>query len=234
MLKGSTPKERVHFLHIRKTGGSAIKSVLRRFPETSKYIIEVHSHKTSLVDIPKGEKIIFCLRDPITRFVSGFYSRQRKGQPRYNIEWNSIEKEIFENFKTPNDLACALAEESSDPYTLALKAMDGIKHFGHYDSWYVDIEYFLSRIEDILYIGFTETLDVNFKYISIILALPQFASLPKDDYTRHSNPPDLDRFIHDLGIIALKNWYLEDYKFVSLCKQIMSNKSLTYTNTMTK
>ncbi len=45
-----------------------------------------------LRNITEGEGIIFFLRDPTSRFVSGFYSRQRQGQPRYYSPWSSDEK----------------------------------------------------------------------------------------------------------------------------------------------
>lgn len=84
-------KQKVHFLHIGKTGGSAVKFALKEYSKTSWCKITFHDHKTSLSDIPEGEKIFFFLRDPISRFISGFYSRQRKGLPRYYSEWTSEE-----------------------------------------------------------------------------------------------------------------------------------------------
>ncbi len=54
-----TTKQKVHFLHIGKTGGSAIKSVLEKKLITPKYILKLHSHGTSLKDIPKGEYVVF-------------------------------------------------------------------------------------------------------------------------------------------------------------------------------
>ena len=49
-------KQKVNFLHIGKTGGSAIKSVLGSNLKTSKYIIELHKHNVTIKDIPIGEQ----------------------------------------------------------------------------------------------------------------------------------------------------------------------------------
>ena len=94
-------KQAVHFLHIGKTGGSAIKHAINKNCPDSEYEIHFYRHAVKLRDIPKGEKFVFILRDPVTRFVSGFYSRQRQGKPRYNIPWRPKEKTAFETFSTP-------------------------------------------------------------------------------------------------------------------------------------
>ena len=73
-------QEVVHILHIRKTGGSAVKESLGPYTMTDKFRIKLHGHSFTLKDVPKGEKVVFFLRDPFTRFVSGFYSRKRKNR----------------------------------------------------------------------------------------------------------------------------------------------------------
>lgn len=214
-------KQRVHFLHIGKTGGSAVKSVLNDFLDTPKYSIIFHGHGTSLKDIPKGDFVIFFLRDPVSRFISGFYSRQRKGQPRYYYEWSPKEKEVFEHFATPNEVAVSLASEQP----LAIMAMESVQHLSCYNNWYVDIDYFKSRLDDILFIGFQESLDSDFFKLKNILGIPEEVKLPADDMAAHKNPKNLDKSIDANGVEALKKWYLEDTKFIELCKEIMSNKA---------
>ncbi len=221
-LKKYKKKQKVHFLHIGKTGGSAIKSVLKKNLKTPKYIIKRHGHSTSLKDIHEGEYVIFFLRDPISRFVSGFYSRQRKGQPRYFSEWSPLEKEVFDKFNTPNQLACALSNTLSEDHLLAMKAMENIQHFKRYNNWYGDLAYFHFRIKDILYIGFQESLDKDFNKLKIILGLPEDTKLPDDDVGAHRNPKGLDKSLDKDAIIALNDWYDEDIKFLALCKELMA------------
>ncbi len=215
-------KKRVHFLHIGKTGGSAIKSALKSIPETPQYSITLHGHDTSLEDIPKGDYVIFFLREPIARFVSGFYSRQRKGQPRYYSEWSPNEKEAFEHFSTPNEVAASLANKQA----AAVMAMKSVRHFCHYSNWYVSFDYFESRIDDILFVGFQESLDSDFAKLKSILGIPSKINLPSDDMAAHKNPRNVDKSIDARGIAALSEWYSEDAKFIELCKEIMSCKPM--------
>lgn len=219
LLKGN--KQNIHFLHIGKTGGSAIKSVLNDYLETPKYSLKLHGHGTTLKDIPKGDAVFFFLREPVSRFISGFYSRQRKGQPRYYSEWSSKEKKVFENFSTPNEIAVSLADEQ----VLAIMAMKSVQHFRNYNQWYINLDYFKSRLDDILFVGFQESLDVDFLKLKNILGIPSGINLPTDEVAAHKNPKNIDKSIDKSGLSALQAWYLEDAKFISLCKEIMSNKA---------
>jgi hypothetical protein len=215
------PKKKVHFLHVGKTGGTAIKSVLSHYTETSKYTITLHGHGTSIIDIPKGEMVILFLREPISRFISGFYSRQRQGRPRYNLKWSPQERAVFEAFSTPNAIACALADGNDD----AIEAMTSIQHFRMYKCWYKDFDYFESRMQDILFIGFQETLSDGFFELKSILGIPENILLPTDDIIAHKNPDNLNKSIEKRGISALEKWYKNDLVFYSMCKELMSNKA---------
>ena len=222
MLNRYSKKQKIHFLHIGKTGGSAIRSVLDDNKETSQYIIEIHGHATSIKDIPNGEKIIFFLRDPISRFISGFYSRKRKGQPRYNIEWKPLEKKIFTTFETPNALALALSDETSEDYILANEAMNHIQHLRHYNNWYINFEYFEQRKKDIFFIGFQESLDQDFIKLKEKLFLDKKFDLPRDDIGAHRNPKGLDRHLEVKARKILLEFYKEDILFYDLCKILAS------------
>ncbi len=216
-------KKIIHFLHIGKTGGTAIKSILQNYLETDQYYIILHHHNISLKDIPKGEYVIFFLRDPISRFISGFYSRQRKGQPRYYFEWSNEEKEIFETFLLPNQLAISLADKNSKNYKLSLRAMKNIQHFRTYKNWYSSLEYFNSRINDILFIGFQESLDNDFIRLKQILNIHESVKLPIDEITAHKNPKNIDKYIDKKGILKLKQWYHDDFEFILRCKKMNFN-----------
>lgn len=213
-------QKNVHFLHIGKTGGSAVKSALKIHPNSSEGRIVLHGHDTSLSDIPNGEKVFFFLRYPISRFISGFYSRQRKGQPQYYSEWSPKEKVVFETYKTPNEIACGLADGKYD----AIEAMKNVQHFKKYIYWYESFAYFQTRVEDILFIGFQETLDKDFMTLKSELGIDDSCTLPTDDIKAHRNPANLDKSIEVRGMHALKNWYQKDMKFISICKEMISNK----------
>ena len=214
-----------HFLHIGKTGGSAVKLGLRKYRKKASYKLELHGHETTLADVPAGESVIFFLRDPVSRFKSGFYSRQRKGQPRYYHEWSADEAEVFKVFSTPNELAQALADTASPDHAMAIKGMNTVLHLSHFNTWYGDLDYFRSRIDDILFVGFQESLDDDFLRLKELLCIPASAELPRDDVSAHRNPSNLDYTINENYLPALKQWYKEDYEFIALCKNLMQERS---------
>ena len=213
-------KQVVHFLHIGKTGGTAVKHALKAHLNTKKYIIKLHPHAVKLRDVPKGEKVIFIVRDPISRFVSGFYSRKRQGRPRYYSPWSPDEETAFKQFSTPNALSKALASENKEMRNAAVKAMKNIKHVNAscWD-WFESEAYFLSRISDVLFIGFQERLYDDFEILKEKLGLPETVKLPKGDDEAHRNPRDLDMNLVKETITNLKEWYARDYEFVKLCRK---------------
>lgn len=213
-------KEVLHFLHIGKTGGTAIKYALANTPSTECYTLKLHRHRTRLRNIPEGEKVMFFVRDPIARFVSGFYSRMRQGQPRYANPWKEGEEEAFALFKTPNELAMGLASEDEERRLAAVEAMKKIGHVrSSYWDWFENEEYLHSRFGDLYYIGFQENSREDFEAIKRKLRLPAALQLPTDDVEAHKTPGDLDRRLEPTALQALREWYARDYVFMKFCKE---------------
>lgn len=218
-------KKIIHFLHIGKTGGTAVKSALRSASVAAEYTLELHPHFFTLMDVPSGDKVMFFVRDPIARFVSGFYSRKRKGQPRYLSQWTLSEESAFRQFHTPNELALALSSEDQRIRRAGLRAMKSIMHVRtSYWDWFKNEPYFLSRVSDILFIGFQETLDKDFEILKRMLGLPAI-TLPEDDIGAHRNPQNLDTSLEMEALANLRKWYAADYRFMRLCKEIRSGKT---------
>jgi hypothetical protein len=61
-------KDAVHFLHLPKTGGTAIKFAIEPYLMRGLYVILTHPHEFKLRDVPTGERVCFVLRDPVARF----------------------------------------------------------------------------------------------------------------------------------------------------------------------
>lgn len=221
---GNQTPTRIHFLHVGKTGGSAIKHALKNHTMVNDGKLILHRHKTNIADVPIGEKICFVLRDPVSRFVSAFYSRQRKGQPRYNSEWSDVEKEVFATFATANDMAVELG--GGDQQELAVKAMTKIGHFQPYRKWYGSLDAFRDRESDVLFVGFQEQLDRDFLMLLKALNINEELTLPQDEILAHRNPANVDRSISEQGVINLHQWYEEDYVFIDLCKRWMNESYL--------
>ena len=214
-------KQTVHFLHIGKTGGSAIGHAIRQTCAGNHYRMRFHSHGVNLRDILEGEKFVFILRDPVTRFVSGFYSRQRQGKPRYNIPWSPGEQKAFEAFSTPNQLAHALSSKKWNKRRKARQAMKRIQHVKNsYWKWFESEQYFNSRQADIFFIAFQEQLAEDFEILKEILGCPASASLPDDDIKAHRNPGNLDRTLSEKSMANLHAWYKNDYRFIDLSRAV--------------
>jgi len=232
-------KEIVHFLHIGKTGGTAFIEALNNigllkkaprkimYAETNSYIICLHNHSFSLKDVPIGEKVFFFVRDPIQRFISGFYGRKRQDRPRYNIPWSNWEKEAFNRFNTPNDLAISLDSENQETRESALKAMRSIQHVSTFLSgWTGSITYLKSRENDIIFIGFQENLDSDLRELGKIFNLTDNFKLPKDNVKKHKTPHYYSKEMNEQAIKTLKSWYENDYKIFELCQSIASKKRI--------
>lgn len=211
----------LHFLHIGKTGGTAMGHTLNNCATDCRYAIRLHGHEVRLRDVPTG--IFFVVRDPVSRFVSGFYSRQRQGQPRHLSPWSPEEKEAFECFKTPNELAISIFSLDGEKKGRAQKAMRSIQHVrDSYWKWFENEQYFRSRLSDIFFIGFQESLDKDFDVLRLKLGLPDGVRLPNDDLQAHKNPPHLDKRLEEKAIENLKQWYADDYRFLNLCRELVA------------
>lgn len=220
-------KQSIHFLHIGKTGGTSIKHALKPFLQNDHSVIHLHPHTVKLRNIPDGERVFFFLRDPIKRFVSAFYSRQRQGQPRIFRPWTPEEKLAFSCFDTPNKLAICLSSKEEAARTMAEKAMKSIGHVKtHYWDWFESEPYLMSRLADIVFIGFQENLAEDFERLKAELGLPEEAKLPSDDIRSHRNPAGLDMTLEEKSEENLKNWYQQDYSFIAICQGIIEQRRL--------
>ena len=221
-------KRIVHLLHIGKTGGTAIQHALQqgRGLAGNRHGIYLHHHDFKLRDVPVGEGAVFFLRDPVSRFVSGFYSRQRQGQPRYYSPWTPEEREAFQHFSTPNQLASSLCSPDEREKARAQKVMRTMQHVrSSYWEWFESEEYFRSRLSDIFFIGFQETLAADFDALRCKLGLPDSVKLPDSDLHAHRTPRHLDKTLEDEAAENIRRWYEDDYRFLRLCKELVAQEA---------
>ncbi len=215
MCREGDRKSAVHFLHVSKAGGSAIKSALR--PYAARAGLQLHPHAIGLQDVPEGERVFFFVRTPIERFVSGFLSRQREGRPRYAIPWSSEEKIAFENFSTPNDLAEALSGSSQNRYA-AINAISNIRQLARpLTTWLRDERYLGSRLNDVLFIGTQEAMNIDFARLLSALNLPSELSLPNNDFEAHRAPANSNRQLSEAAKENIRRWYATDCKLYDYC-----------------
>jgi len=101
----------------------------------------------------------------------------------------------------------------------AEKAMRTISHLrDSYFRWFGNEEYFISRLADIFFIGFQETLTDDFQQLKSKLGLTDILALPDDDVLAHRAPTNLDRNLEPEAVQNLKRWYARDLDFFNLCK----------------
>jgi hypothetical protein len=215
---------RVHLIHIGKTGGTAIKHALAEAPRPRGLDLVLHGHDIALDAIDPAEPVIFSLREPVSRFTSAFYSRQRCGRPRYFFPWSELEQCVFSAFPTPEALALALADPGAEHHALAREALEGIRHFRRLNRWLIGEEFLLARRSQILFVAFQESLSRDFETLRRLLDLPSSVVLPTGEVEAHRNPPGLRKEIAPAGLAALRHWYAEDARLIATCRQLMAQR----------
>jgi len=208
---------RVHFLHVGKTGGTAIKAAIREARRAGELELDIrtHRHKFTLAKLPpkRRHRVFFVVRDPVSRFASGFYSRQRMGQPRYYRPWSDAEAKAFGRFHTPRELATALA----DGERAATAAMKAIVQLRPLKKWLESPDALEARRRQILYVARQETLDTDWPALRELLRLPSGLELPSDPRQAHRPPTQEDRTLDDAGREAILHWYRDDYPILEWC-----------------
>jgi hypothetical protein len=213
--------ERAHFLHLGKTGGTAIKAALAPFVDSGPYTILLHPHHVGLREVPRNERFFFAVRDPADRFVSGFYSRQRQGMPRYHEPWTPEEAEAFRRFSTANALAVAISADDPVERRAAQRAMRDIEHVrDSYSKWFPRGS-LRRRKSDLLYVLLQSELDEDFVELVRRLGLEAMhPQLPEDDLDAHRNPSAVDRRLSARALENLQRWYARDYGFFEECREL--------------
>jgi hypothetical protein len=199
-----------HFLHVRKTGGSAVRYALAPF--AASHGIVIHGHKTRLADVPPGDRVFFFVRDPIERFASGFYSRFRRGRPLRDLTWTPSEERAFADFRHAGTLAEALSSPDPSLAERARFAMRGINHVSSSFADWFTIDEIRARRASIVLLGLQERLSSDFAYVTARLGLPD-DRLPEDPVLAHRTPPEFDTTLSPLARENLRRWYAADVRF---------------------
>lgn len=221
------PANDIHYLHIGKCAGTQVLTLAQSVNalRPRKRILK-RSHDVYLKHLPANAEYFFSIRDPLSRFRSGFYSRKRKGQPRNYFEWSADDEQAFSDFAEANDLAESLFEDG-DLGAKAWSAMKSIRHVAQNQSdWFYCRGNFL-KIRPPIWILRTEHFDKDLKTFleRADLGVPTDALQASDDpIDRHSNDyksiPDLS----DKALKNLKTWYAQDIAFYQTCETWMAQQ----------
>lgn len=202
----------LHFLHLSKNAGTQMGHLAQQINADGRYVVHKHRYAVKLRNIPENEDFFFSIRSPETRFVSGFYSRKRKGQPRIYSEWTPYEREAFNDFEHANDLAEALFEPGHAGLR-ALCAMNSIQHCAEDQvGWFMYMGYFL-RIRVPLMILRQEYFESDAAFLFETLGMRSAPVFDRSSIGSHANnyselPP-----LTPKAIANLRRWYAQDFEF---------------------
>ncbi len=222
---------RIDILHIGKTGGTALKSALQAHMDaTGDNRFRLHRHEMSLRCVLREDplaRVFFVVRDPLSRFISGFNSRLRKGQPARNRDWRPGEAEAFRCFTSANSLAEALSDD--DPWRIAAArlAMHTIGHVrAPLSDWLQSVRYLERNQCRICLIGLQPRLDAELAVIREKLGLPESFSLPVEDAEAHRAPPNDAPCLSEVARNNIAEWYREDSELYNWCLEFRAKLGL--------
>src|SRR4051812_13008715 len=118
----------VHMLHVRRAGGTAVQTALNNARIPPELRLLLHAHGISLAHLPEEDEVFFFLREPVSRFVSGFEMRRQEGGSRYHHPWTPGERRAFTRFDTVQELAMALGSPIRADRAEAVLAANSIHH----------------------------------------------------------------------------------------------------------
>ncbi|MEH6593531.1 MAG: sulfotransferase family 2 domain-containing protein [Halioglobus sp.] len=217
-------KKPLHFLHIGKTGGTAVANAFNKSFYSRDYWFMFHDHNMTLRDIPVGEAVVFFLRDPVSRYVSGFNSRLRCGKPHTFKPWHPKERTVFDEFGTANSLASAITSQDQSERKRARKAMQSVGHVKRsLWFWFESEEYLEERQNDIFFIGFQESLTNDFDMLLEALALSGLYTLTSNPVVSHRSPEDADRQLDPGSEKNIREWFSQDYECIRWCENWRSH-----------
>jgi hypothetical protein len=216
-LSAASRRQSVHFLHVGKCGGTAIKDLAVRvnaLPNGPKII--GHGHSTKLHDLSPSAPYFFAIRNPVTRFYSAFYMRKSKEQPRLYREWTDGERAAYEQFPEANDLAESLFSESRMG-RYAFEAMQNIGHMSYQHSWF-KISDVLDKRQPISVLR-QEKLAEDVARLLRKLGVDDSISLPADNTKAHRNEYFKTPPLSEKGVRNLQIWYAADIEYYRLINE---------------
>ena len=207
----------VHFLHIGKNAGTKVSEIIRTInAQTGQVRVIKHSHHVSLGDIPETDAYFFSIRNPIKRFFSGFYSRKRKGMPRFFADWSAHEERAFGAFAHANDLAEALFEDSEQG-RLAVASVRSIAHLSaNQVDWFTKNGFFL-ELRPPIWIIRQENFDQDLATFVARLNVDVDLGTDEEQSRAHGNDYSEVPELSDKAIANLQRWYSQDIAFYDHC-----------------
>lgn len=214
-------KKIIHVFHIRKNAGSALNASFQSLSNglfsnvvvLKRHVFITHNHNFTICDVKKDEGFFVVLRDPVSRFVSGFNSRLRKGQPKNYNEWSFQERQSFQEFTNPNELAEALTSSDIDKKRRAKQAMESINHVKTYQKdWVSDILEIKKYDKKMVFLLRQENLSYSVKELLSTLDI-KFEMIDKADIKAHVAKEGVSP-LTQLAKTNIIKWYSKDFELI--------------------
>ena len=212
IVSKSTPS--ICMLHIGKTGGSYLRSILKH--NEARWTLPLHllGHGATLKGTAKrfgaDRQLAFVVRDPLVRFSSAFYSRQRQGRPTYQSQWSAEEAAAFLWFETAEELALALASKNEREKSAALFAFNAIQHLkGDLRHYLGGVETLLAARDNIAVCVDLPDLDAHLPKIMACLGVPDYVMPPNPE--THNSPNQIPN-LSPRAEAALRAHWAEEFE----------------------
>jgi hypothetical protein len=201
------------FLHFGKTGGTFFTTSLSHYRHN---LAHVHHEDISLKRVCGQKCVVFFVRDPIDRWISGYYSRYRHGCPSHCSNWTQCEEEYFTKFPTVNSLAEALTETHTSTEKLLLKsAHNMVNCVGHlWRNFAFYLKGLKTEFNKIGYVGLTDNMTEDFQYF---IKKFNFTQISKHTFEKiHPNLSNKTNVLSEKGRQNLINLLVKDYYYMDL------------------
>ncbi len=224
VLRSSGRRRVVYFLHIGKAAGSQVKQMMAQVNHQGGNVhMKAQSHDVMLADLPEPSDYFFSIRDPISRFRSGFYSRKRRGRPLNDIAWTPHEETAFANFEHAADLAEALFAPGEQGMKAAA-AMKSIRHTAQDQIDWFALAGDIFTVRPPVWVLRQEHLEADLKVLVDRLGLDFTPEPRRDAKGAHANDYSGIPELTETGIANLKRWYAQDFAFYEAVETWMASE----------
>lgn len=215
------------FLHIGKTGGSSVNSLIRSIAKNGSSELERYGHRLTLKKIfaDPDARVSFVIRDPIERFVSAFNSRLRCGRrhpddknPSYYSPWRESEAITFSFFKSAAELAESLYGEDERLLSAAQYAVEAISHLRRNYRYHLHSVNFLRKNQDrIYYVCDINDLDANI--INIVMPSGVSEDFVRSEFKHvHSASGGSRTVMSDRAVQNLRRFLSNEFEIYDYCR----------------
>jgi hypothetical protein len=221
-------KPRLHFLDVGETGGDVVRAALGGgHADEADHVVVLHGHRATMLDLPVGDALFLCLRDPVSRFVAAFQRRLQEGRTHPELAHTAEEAQAFARYPTPMALGEALAQDptptevgeavSDDPAAGAMHAIRFVRDrsidwVGGWERFEVAADE--GRIYAVLR---SEELEATLPTLLGSLGLPVPEGIVVPDHLRSA---PVDELLSPTAVMNLRRWFAPEEALLERCRRL--------------